>query len=516
VLLTLSTTASAADATTDSPATDLGFLLHKNPARPQAFELSVGVAHVFYPQASRQRCTVALLLEVDPVALVRGRRGPSGEGFSLGQYVNDRPYAASSLLAVALSRVFRTAMTGRCEARPELAASPLPLEVRVPVLPCRGGPELARRLFEPLGWQVEATSIALDETVPEWGESRYVDLRLTGELRLAEALNQLYVLLPVLDDAKHYWVSTDEVDKLIRSGAGWLAGHPEATLVTRRYLAHQGALQRSALARLAEVDDAEPEAFDNAVPDGVDNAVPDGIDNAVRDGVPDVVPDGVAGVVPSGVGPDPVEQPVDRPAPLAVQRQGAVLAVLRAAGVQRVADVGCGEGALTAALLADRSFSQVIATDVSARALAVAERRLHLDRMSEPQRARLQLLLSSVTYQDDRLKGLDAIVLMEVVEHVDPPRLGALERCVFGHAAPRVVVVTTPNVEHNVRYESLPAGSMRHRDHRFEWTRAELGAWGAAAADRFGYAVRFLPVGPDDPEVGPPTQLAVFTREVAV
>jgi len=484
VLLTLSTTASA----TGTPATDLGFLLHKNPARPQALELSVGAAHVFYPQAGQDRCTVALLLEVDPVALVRGRKGPSGEGFSLGQYVNDRPYAASSMLAVALSRVFRTAMTGRCDARPELAATALPLEVRVPVLPCRGGPELARRLFEPLGWQVEATPIALDETLPEWGESRYVDLRLTGELRLAEALNQLYVLLPVLDDAKHYWVSTDEVDKLIRSGAGWLARHPEAPLITRRYLAHQGALQRSALARLAEVDDAEPEAFDNAVPD---------------DGVP------------GAADPDALDEPLDRPVPLAVQRQGAVLAVLRAAGVQRVADVGCGEGALTAALLADRSFSQIIATDVSARALAVAERRLRLDRMSEPQQARLQLLLSSVTYRDDRLKGLDAIVLMEVVEHIDPPRLAALERCVFDHAAPRVVVVTTPNVEHNVRYESLSAGSMRHRDHRFEWTRAEFGDWASAAAGRYGYTVRFLPVGPDDPEVGPPTQLAVFTRSVA-
>ncbi len=492
MLLTLSTTASAVGA----PATDLGFLLHKNPARPQSLELSVGVAHVFYPVASQDLCTVALLLEVDPVALVRGRKGPSGEGFSLGQYVNDRPYAASSMLAVALSRVFRTAMTGRCEARPELALAALPLEVRVPVLPCRGGPELARRLFDPLGWQVEATPIGLDATVPEWGESRYVALRLTGELRLAEALNQLYVLLPVLDDAKHYWVSTDEVDKLIRSGAGWLAGHPEASLITRRYLAHQGGLQRSALARLAEVDDAEPEAFDNAVPDGV----------------ADAVPDGVADAGPGQVGPDPADESADRPAPLAVQRQGAVLAVLRAAGVQRVADVGCGEGALTAALLADRSFSRVIATDVSARALAVAERRLRLDRMSEPQRARLQLMLSSVTYRDDRLKGLDAIVLMEVVEHVDPPRLAALERCVFDHAAPRLVVVTTPNVEYNVRYESLPAGSMRHRDHRFEWTRAEFAAWAAAVAGRYGYTARFLPVGPDDPDVGPPTQLAVFTH----
>jgi 3' terminal RNA ribose 2'-O-methyltransferase Hen1 len=460
-----------------SPATDLGFLLHKNPARVQAFEVSSGTAHVFYPEATPTRCTAALLLEIDPVGLVRGRRGPdSGEGFSLGQYVNDRPYAASSLLAVAMSRVFKTAMTGRCQARPELAASAIPLELGVPVLPCRGGPDLARRLFEPLGWEVAAAPIALDEAFPAWGDSRYLDLRLSGRMGLADALNHLYVLLPVLDDGKHYWVSTDEVDKLIRAGAGWLAGHPEKTLITRRYLAHRSSLYNSALARLAEVDDAEPGSFDNAVPADQDN--------------------------------DATEPPV----PLAEQRRGAVLAVLRAAGVHRVADVGCGEGELTAALLADHSFTDVIAADVSSRALDIAERRLRLDQMPPRQRERIRLVQSSLTYRDQRLAGLDALVLMEVIEHIDVPRLSALERTVFGYAAPEHVVVTTPNTEYNSRFEFLPPGAMRHRDHRFEWTRREFAVWAERVAAERGYDVRFLPVGPEDPEVGPPTQMAVFTR----
>lgn len=461
---------------TTEPATNLGFLLHKNPGRVQAFEVSAGTAHVFYPEATQARCTAALLLEVDPVGLVRGRQGPSSEGFSLGQYVNDRPYAASSMLAVALSRVFKTAMTGRCDARPELAARAIPLELHVPVLPCRGGPELARRLFGPLGWQVSATPIALDETFPAWGDSRYVDLRLSGDVRLADALNHLYVLLPVLDDGKHYWVSTDEVDKLVRAGGGWLAGHPEKPLITRRYLAHRSGLYKPALARLAEVDDVDPEQFDNAGP--------------ASD--PDIEPE------PS--------------IPLAEQRRGAVLAVLRAAGAQRVADVGCGEGALTAALLADNAFAQVVAADVSSRALQVAERRLRLDRMPQRQRDRLQLIQTSLTYRDQRLAGLDALVLMEVIEHIDPPRLAALERTVFTDAAPAQVVVTTPNSEHNVRYEFLAPGAMRHRDHRFEWTRAQFASWAERVAAERGYGVRFLPVGQEDPEVGPPTQIAVFTR----
>jgi 3' terminal RNA ribose 2'-O-methyltransferase Hen1 len=465
--------------TTLSPATDLGYLLHKHPGRLQSFDVSVGTAHVFYPEATEDRCTAALLLEVDPIALVRGRKGPSSEGFALGQYVNDRPYAASSMMTMALSKVFRTAMTGRCEARPELAEATIPLELHVPALPCRGGADLARRVFEPLGWTVEAATSALDEEFPAWGNSRYVALRLTGQLRLADALNHLYVLLPVLDDAKHYWVSPDEVDKLIRAGGGWLATHPEKALITRRYLAHRGVLTRDALARLAEVDDTEPELIDNAAEAPL-------------------------------VGDEP-----DRPVPLAEQRRGAVLAAVRAAGARRVGDFGCGDGVLVADLLADKSIERVVAVDVSARTLELAGRKLRLDRMTAPQRARLDIFQSSLTYRDDRLSGLDAAVLMEVIEHVDPPRLGALERAVFGHAAPGTVIVTTPNVEYNARFETLPSATLRHRDHRFEWTRAEFRGWADPVAAEYAYAVRYLPIGTDDPEVGPPTQMAVFTKDSA-
>jgi 3' terminal RNA ribose 2'-O-methyltransferase Hen1 len=468
VLLTITTTI--------DNASRLGFLLHKHPGRVQAFDVSVGTAHVFYPEVGEARTTAALLLEVDPVGLVRGRQGPAAEGFALGQYVNDRPYAASSMLAVALKDVFRSALAGRGGSQQELADAALPLELHVPALPGRGGPDLARRVFEPLGWQVTAVPAALDPAMPGWGDSRYLDLRLAGTVRLADALNHLYVLLPVLDDAKHYWVSPDEVDKLIRAGGDWLAAHPEKDLITRRYLAHRRELTRAALARLAEVDDLAPEELDDAV-------------------------DGAR----------VLDEP-ERQAPLSEQRRGAVLAAVRAAGATRVGDFGCGEGVLVRDLLADRAIELVVATDVSARALQIAARRLRLDSMSERARARLQIFQSSLTYRDDRLAGLDAAVLMEVIEHVDPSRLAALERVVFGHAVPATVIVTTPNVEYNVRYETLPAGASRHRDHRFEWTREQFRQWAEAVADRNGYRVRFLPVGGDDPEVGPPTQMAVFEQ----
>ena len=454
-------------ATTHQPADELGYLLHKNPGRVQSFEVSVGTAHVYYPEVSRERCTAALLLEVDPIGLVRGRR--SSDAFALGQYVNDRPYAASSMLSVAIKEVFRTALTGRCTARPELAATPIPLELSVPAVPCRGGAELAHRLFEPLGWTVDTETAPLDPATPEWGDSCYIALQLTGTLRLAAALNHVYVMLPVLDDAKHYWVSTDEIEKLIRAGGDWLAPHPEKNLITRRYLAHKRELTRSALDRLAEADDAEPEELEN-----------------------------------------PDEQPA---LPLAVQRRGAVLAALKSASARTVADLGCGEGVLLAELASDRRFGRILGVDVSARSLSIAARRLRGRTEHEP--GRVELIQSSLVYRDDRLAGFDAAVLMEVIEHVDPPRLAALEGSVFGHAAPRTVIVTTPNAEYNVRYETLPAGQFRHRDHRFEWSREQFHGWAAAVAARHGYRVRFVPVGADDTEVGPPTQMAIFTKEVA-
>lgn len=449
-----------------APATDLGFLLHKNPARPQSIEITGGSAHVFYPAATPQRCTAAVLLEIDPIALVRTGRGKATGGFTLGQYVNDRPYAASSLLAVALGKLFRTAMNGRCDARPELTTQPIPLEVHIPALPCSGGAELAGRMFAPLGWTVDARPVPLDPEIPGWGDSRYVDLRLTGVLRLADALNHLYVMLPVLDDAKHYWVGSDEVDKLVRAGEGWLGAHPDKELISRRYLAHRRYLADSALERLAEADGLTE---------------------------PDDVPDDAEG-----------------PVSLAIERRTTVAALLRELGARRIADLGCGEGALVGELLKDPMIGELYAADVSARALVTAKRRLHYDDLPDRQRERLRFLQSSVTYADQRLAGLDAAVLMEVVEHVDPPRLPALAKAVFQTARPRAVVVTTPNSEYNVRFESLPAGKFRHPDHRFEWTRREFETWAAGVARDYGYTVEFRRVGPDDPEVGPPTQLALF------
>ncbi|MBI5368298.1 MAG: 3' terminal RNA ribose 2'-O-methyltransferase Hen1 [Planctomycetes bacterium] len=453
---------------TAQDATDLGFLLLKNPANLFTKDLAFGRAYVFYPEAGAERCTAALWVDVDPVGLVR-RQGSSGGGggraAGLEQYVNDRPYVASSFLAVALADVYSTALSGRSKERPERATELLPLEACCPAVHCAGGPRLAAGLFEPLGYQVVAEPCPADDPAAR----RVWSLRLSARTTVRDLLTHLYVLLPVLDDAKHYWVGADEVEKLLRRGEGWLPTHPLRELIVRRYLRYRGGLARAALERLGGPDEETDD-----------------------------------------------EESTYAPAELTLyqQRVAAVAAALRGDGLMpaRVLDLGCGEGRLLEALAHETGMRELVGYDVGARSLERAAARLHLDRRPPAQRPAIKLLQGSLVYRDERIKGFDAAALVEVIEHVDPDRLPALERAVFECAAPRRLVVTTPNVEYNVRMTGLAPGKRRHGDHRFEWSRVEFRTWCARLGAAHGYSVAFRPVGPDDPEVGPPTQLAVFER----
>ena len=411
---------------------------------------------------------------MDPIGLVRNRRGPSGESRTLEQYVNDRPYVASSFLSVALAEVYGSALAGRSKERPDLVETPLPLSATIAVLPCRGGEEFLRRLFEPLGYRVSVIGYPLDEKFPEWGMSVYFTVTLDAITPLRTLLSHLYVLIPVLDNEKHYWVGDEEVAKLLRHGEGWLNDHPERDLITRRYLKHRRDLVDDALSRLTDENDPDPDAAEQE--HGEEEAQ--------------------------------IEQPIR----LNDDRLGAVLAALKSSGAKRVLDLGCGEGSLLRDLLKEKSFGKIVGMDVSYRALEIAQKRLRLDRLAPMQRPRIDLIHGSLTYRDERLAGFDAAAVVEVIEHLAPARLAAFERVLVEFARPGTVVLTTPDAEYNGKWESLPAGKFRHKDHRFEWSRWEFQAWANAIAERFSYTVRFLPIGPEDSLFGAPTQMAVFIR----
>ncbi|BAZ39076.1 hypothetical protein NIES4101_50280 [Calothrix sp. NIES-4101] len=452
--------------TTHEPATDLGYLLHKHPDKCQTFPLSFGKVHIFYPEASASKCTAALLLDIDPIKLVRGRSA------TLEQYVNDRPYVASSFLSVAMSQVLGSAMGGRCKEKPELAQTPIFLTAKISVVPCRGGEGILRELFEPLGYTVTAENHQLDEKFPEWGTSKYYTVELAHTLPLSELLSHLYVLIPVLDDEKHYWVGEDEIKKLLRHGEGWLNKHPAKEKIARRYLKRRGSLTRQALTQLAEADNLDPDAREVAHTEE--------------------------------------ELAIEKPLSLNKQRMLAVVETLKANNVKQVIDLGCGEGTLLRYLLKELCFGKITGVDVSYRALEIAKERIDKLHLPRHQWDKLQIFQGALTYQDKRFQNYDAITLIEVIEHLDLQRLHALERVIFEFSHPHLVIVTTPNIEYNIKFENLPAGKFRHKDHRFEWTRREFQDWANLVAEKFSYTVSFQTIGDNDLEVGSPTQMAVF------
>lgn len=453
-------------ATTHKPASDLGFLLMKHPARMHEAALPYGGrALLFFPECTEARAEAMLVLDLDPVALVRGKGAHSGLEDS---YVNDRPYAASSFLSVALNKLLKSALSGTSRERQALAETAIPLVLTVGPVPADSDLP-AEALFEPLGWKVSSAPVAA-----QGGYASYHALQLSGTMRLSEALNHLYVLTPVMDDAKHYWVGDDEVDKLISRGGSWLASHTLRDKITTRYLKHQRDLSREALGRLSE---------------------------------------GGAMTASESGGASQREDALEAPLRLADLRTGAIADVLKRQGASRVADLGCGEGRLISVLAKDRSFQSITGTDVSVSALQRAAQRLDLASAPAAQRARIRLMQGSLTYRDTRWHDVDAAVLSEVIEHVDLARHADLEACVFGAGVP-FVVVTTPNADYNVNFPGLAGGALRHPDHRFEWSRNEFAQWTTRVAQAYGYEAGISFIGAPDAQCGGPTQMAVFSRKV--
>ena len=455
-------------------AAEIGYLLGKHPQSVFEREFSAGKVWVFYPELAEDHLTVAMLTEIDPVGLVRG---PANSA-TLDQYVNDRPYVPSSLTSVALKVAFSTAMNAKAQTHAERYAERMHWQVTLPAVACDAGESMITRLFAPLGYTVTTTRLPLDPTFPAWGQADLYTVLLEGEQTVPDLFSHLYVLLPVLDNSKHYYIDSAETEKLLENGGAWLAAHPARDLIARRYLRYKRQLIDQALARLAESEGANPVEVEVETEEMLEKK----------------------------------QEQAEKAPGLHEQRLNAVMAAIREAGARSLADLGSGEGKLLRLALKERSIERMLGMDVSSQALAIASRRLHLDRMPPLERKRIELVHGSLLYRDRRLEGFDVAALVEVIEHLDAPRLGAMERVVFEHARPRRVIVTTPNREYNVRWEDVGERRLRHVDHRFEWSRAECQAWAERVAATYRYRFSRQELGPADPELGAPSQLVIFDR----
>ncbi|MEP3479592.1 MAG: 3' terminal RNA ribose 2'-O-methyltransferase Hen1 [Fuerstiella sp.] len=503
MLLTLSTNHPSAN--------DLSFLLHKHPDRFQSFKLSFGKAHVFYPERSDAHCTACLALDVDSIQLAQGRKRTDHS--VLAHYVNDRPFVASSFLSTAISQVFGSALAGRCHQYPDLPSKKFPLEVRLDVLPDKGGLPFLERMFQPLGYTVTAEQLALDDAFPDWGNSPYFKVKLSKQGTVSEVLNHLYVLVPVFDNQKHYFSGPDEFEKLLAKGDGWLNHHPEKEIIARRYLKFQPGLARQAVERLTDSSDTPSTETTDLVERANSTHHPEEHDPAKHNPAEH-------GAIQLNQAETKQVQHIkameitrdQKRSTLNDERLDAVFNELTLSHAHRIIDLGCGEGKLLKRLMQSDQFHEIVGLDVSVKALEIAARRLRLDDLPPFQAQRIQLMHGSLMYRDHRLSEFDAAALVEVIEHLDPPRLAAFERVVFEFAKPTTVVVTTPNAEYNVLWENLPAGKFRHSDHRFEWTRQQFQSWTEQIAMRFSYRVELKTIGPVHDQHGSPSQMAVFQR----
>ena len=450
-------------------ATDLGYLLGKHPDKHQTKDLSFGQAHIFYPEASSNTCSACLLLDIDTTKEMRqnrfdhqGRNANVRAG--LDHYVNDRAYVASSLLSTAIAKVYGSALNGNCSTKPELIDQIWPIEAQIAAVSVRGQADLINRFFEPLGYTVNYTPTPLDEHHPEWGTSPYYTLALSGEQSVQAFLQHLYILLPILDNRKHYYYKEAEIEKLLSKANDWLPDHPEQALITRRYFGHKISYRKT-LEQEEGYGEQEPVQ---------------------------------------------TKEKVEKIS-LHQQRHEAVIDQLLSLEAKTILDLGCSTGRLLQRLQKETFFTRLTGADVARSVLQHAAQKLGLRRRNEID-PRIELIQAALTYQDDRFSGYDAALLVEVIEHLDPERLPALEQVVLRYAAPQYVIVTTPNVEYNACYPDLPAGQFRHPDHRFEWDRSTFEQWVKRIANEHSYHYTIHGIGKLDETHGAPSQMAVFSR----
>ncbi|MEL6898420.1 MAG: methyltransferase, partial [Planctomycetota bacterium] len=393
--------------------------------------------------------------------------------------------------------------------------TPLPLRIELGALPVRGKESMVQQIFEPLGYEVQTSAMPLDNQFPEWGNSPYQHVVLKGTLPLHLALKHLYVLLAVFDKQKHYYISDDEVGKLLAKGEPWLSSHPMRDVITRRYLRQSGGLVRTALDNMSiqHPEDFKPQIDPESPADSAAEPT-----NSTTHGEH------------SGNSPQATS--------LNTLRHMAIVDAVIQSGAKSALDLGCGEGKLLRRFADEKQLTRIVGIDVDVQTLRIAARRLRLESRqgfgSEPVEweslpndhgnpnvgegladtpaSRIHLLQGSLMYSDSRMKSFDAAVMCEVIEHLDPPRLSAMEYVVFADANPPRVIVTTPNAEYNAVWENLPAGTMRHRDHRFEWTRNQFQNWAERVAEKYGYTVNYQGIGSEHEEHGHPTQMATFQK----
>ncbi|MCK1992095.1 3' terminal RNA ribose 2'-O-methyltransferase Hen1 [Peribacillus muralis] len=433
----------------------ISYLLSKNPNNLYERKHKGHVVRLFYSTFTETEMEATIFVTPDPIELVKN----TANSYDITHYINDREFAVSSIFCSLIRSALGTALNGQPkEEHAEWVNHPFSFQFDFgPVVSTLSDNQL-RELFEPIGYEVSITRPDIQYSFDMKDRSSTRTVSLKGLKTLQEGLRHLFVLIPVIDNYKHYYIDEKEIDKLERYGEGWLDDHPMRDFIYRQSL------------RFKEVYSIVENKKPEMKKDDKESKV------RLNDLRYEKIFDTVSQMHPSSV-----------------------------------VDFGSGEGKLSVRLGFIEGVKEILAVEPSQSATLKALGRF--DKVKDKEKFVIpKPLWGSLFYYDEELKNKDVIILCEVIEHIDEHRLPKVMDTILQDYQPRALILTTPNREYNEVYDMEDA--LRHNDHRFEWTRAEFQQWCTARNHDDSYDLRFEGIGEEHVTQGCPTQMCVFERKV--
>ena len=485
----------------------ISHLLAKNPHNRYERNEKGARVRLIYSAFAEEKIEFTIFATPDPIDLVKG----SPHSYDITQYINDREFVVSSLFCSYIRPALGTALNGKPKADyADWVEHVFPLEVTFGPVASNLPDAVIESLFTALGYEADIERGAAEYTFDLKSRSSVRNIRVSGQATLQQMLRQLFILMPVLDDYKHYYIGTEEIDKLQRYGEGWLQDHPQQELIIKRALRFAPLIADYRKLAGDNVQKAAVNLLDTNTTDTDANTLQQPGNEQITTGIT-ASQQGEADTLSSSAD---VQETAVPPIRLNELRYQAIVDQVSSLPRRRsVVDFGAGEGKLSVRLAGIEGVEQVYAVEPSAYAgLRALERFGKLER--EGQQIVPRLVTGSLFYRDDQWAGQDVIILCEVIEHINEHRLPQVMATLLDEYHPETLIMTTPNREYNAVYE-MEEQEIRHTDHRFEWTRAE---WADHCQDWVSgrpYEVSLHGIGDISEIHGQPTQMAVFRRKGA-
>ncbi|PYF06198.1 3' terminal RNA ribose 2'-O-methyltransferase Hen1 [Ureibacillus chungkukjangi] len=432
----------------------ISYLLAKNPNNLYERRVSGHLVRMFFSQFSEEEVEVTFFVTPDPIELSRN----NSKVYDITSYINDREFVVSSIFCTFLRTALGTALNGKpVEEYEPWVNHPFPLEFSFGPVASQLTDQDIQSLFQPLGYAVEITYGEADYNMDFKSKSSARFITLKGSTTLQMGLRQLFVLIPVLDNYKHYYIDEQEVEKIVRYGEGWLDKHPKREFILRQALRFKEVYGQFENQHTKKENESSPKLRLN-----------------------DLRYDKIVGKVNQ------------------LKRK------------ETVVDLGSGEGKLSEKLGFIDGVKEILAVEPSESATLKALKRFE-KAAQDKNFVKPRQIFGSLFYYDERLKGKDVLILCEVIEHIDEYRLPKIIQTILQDYRPRTLIITTPNQEYNEVYGM--GGDYRHPDHRFEWTREEFQTWCKTQNENHEYNIAFDGIGEEHELHGYPTQMCLFTRK---